>query len=246
MKIVSLNTWGGKISSPLINFISDKSKDTDIFCFQEVFNNAVSTRPHLADKDIALYPKIVSLLPTFTGYFNEIQSNEEGLAIFVSNEIKVLKQSHIFVHRWLNAMKNHDVRLFGRIVQYITIPKDNTSLTILNFHGLWNGLGKDDTDDRINQSKNILDLIKSIKGEIVLCGDFNLLPETKSIRMFEEYGLKNLIKEFNVSPTRSSLYDKPLPFADYIFVSQGIKVKNFKVLTVEVSDHLPLELEFEI
>ena len=34
-----------------------------------------------------------------------------------------------------------------------------------------------------------------------------------------------------------------LPFADYIFVSKDIKVKDFKVLPDEVSDHLALSIE---
>ena len=35
-------------------------------------------------------------------------------------------------------------------------------------------------------------------------------------------------------------------FADYVFVSKDVKVKNFEVPNIEISDHLPLILDFEI
>ncbi|MFZ2523160.1 MAG: hypothetical protein WAW92_02125 [Minisyncoccia bacterium] len=35
MKLITLNTWGGKLYEPLIQFIKD-NKDVDIFCFQDL------------------------------------------------------------------------------------------------------------------------------------------------------------------------------------------------------------------
>lgn len=88
------------------------------------------------------------------------------------------------------------------------------------------------------------------KGGKVLCGDFNLLPQTKSIAMLEGR-MRNLIKEYNIKTTRSKLnpyHGTPTEqhFADYVFVSEDIKVLDFKVPEAEVSDHLPMILEFEI
>jgi endonuclease/exonuclease/phosphatase family metal-dependent hydrolase len=78
-----------------------------------------------------------------------------------------------------------------------------------------------------------------------LCGDFNLPPNTKSLAMFEEFGLRNLISEYKINSTRTSFYTKEEKFADYIFVSNGIKVNDFSVLPDEVSDHAPLFIDFE-
>jgi endonuclease/exonuclease/phosphatase (EEP) superfamily protein YafD len=63
----------------------------------------------------------------------------------------------------------------------------DTPVTVVNFHGLWNGKGKTDTPDRIAQSQNILRFLEGVDGEIILCGDFNLLPDTESLRMFEDF-----------------------------------------------------------
>ena len=55
---------------------------------------------------------------------------------------------------------------------------------------------------------------------------------------------RNLITEFKVTSTRTSLYDKQEPYADYIFVSPNIEVNQFRVLPDEVSDHAALYLDF--
>jgi endonuclease/exonuclease/phosphatase (EEP) superfamily protein YafD len=116
--------------------------------------------------------------------------------------------------------------------------------TVAHLHGLWNGQGKGDSPDRLLQSDNIVHFLQSLDGPHIFCGDLNLLPDTESLKKLEAAGMRNLIKEFGITSTRSSLYTKPLRFADYMFVSGGIKVKDFKVLPDEVSDHLALYLEF--
>ena len=130
-------------------------------------------------------------------------------------------------------------------MQYIRIEKTGKILNISNIHGLWNGQGKNDTEQRIEQSMRIKGFLEKLEGDIVLCGDFNLLPETKSISIIENIGLKNLIKEFNITSTRTSFYKKPLKFADYIFTSKNIMIKSFEVLPDEVSDHSPLIIEVD-
>ncbi len=57
--------------------------------------------------------------------------------------------------------------------------------------------------------------------------------------------MRNLVKEFGVKSTRSKLYTKPVKFADYILVSNDVKVNKFDVINMEVSDHLPLFLDFD-
>lgn len=121
------------------------------------------------------------------------------------------------------------------------------TISILNVHGLWNGKGKTDTPERIEQSRRIRNFMDSVKGRQIICGDFNLLPETESLSILEE-GMRNLVKEYNVASTRTSLYTRAETsgkFADYIFVSPDITILDFTVLPDEVSDHSPLYLEIE-
>lgn len=131
-------------------------------------------------------------------------------------------------------------------IQYILTERNGKRLNIVNFHGLWNGKGKTDSDSRIAQSKEIVTFLKTLSGEIVLCGDFNLKPDTESLKIIEEFGFRNLIREYGVTSTRTSLYKKEERFADYMLVTSGVKVLDFKVLPDEVSDHNAMFVEFEL
>ena len=98
--------------------------------------------------------------------------------------------------------------------------------------------------DRLEQSKSIIKFVKTIKGDFILWGDFNLSPDTESLQIISrELNCRELIKEYGITSTRTSLYTKPNKFADYVFVSKEIKIIDFKILPDVVSDHTPLFLE---
>ena len=67
--------------------------------------------------------------------------------------------------------------------------------------------------------------------------------------MIEKIGMRNLIKDFSIATTRNALSYGNYPeserqyFADYVFVSSGVRVLNFSVPEIEISDHLPMILE---
>jgi endonuclease/exonuclease/phosphatase family metal-dependent hydrolase len=247
MKLVTLNIWAGALFQPLIHFFHERHKEIDIFCLQEVWDqqNASDTAIKNAPKGtrIDIYSEIQNALPEFQGYFAPAQENAEGLAIFVRKNIPIEGEGDVFIYRSRDSMVGNDGRTLGRNLQYIQFTRDNKKFTICHFHGLWTGGGKTDTLYRIEQSKKVKAFLDHVQGAKVLCGDFNLLPNTESIKILEE-GMRNLIKEYKINSTRSSLYTKPERFADYIFVSPDVQVKDLTVLQDTVSDHLPLQLEF--
>ncbi|MCL5784026.1 MAG: endonuclease/exonuclease/phosphatase family protein, partial [Patescibacteria group bacterium] len=113
-------------------------------------------------------------------------------------------------------------------------------------HGIWlpPPNSKSDTESRINQSQKINQFLKKLPREKILCGDFNLALNTQSVKILEE-DMVNLIKKYQITATRNKFFPGEEKFADYTFVSNGINVKNFQVPDIEVSDHLPMILEFE-
>lgn len=133
-----------------------------------------------------------------------------------------------------------------RSIQNAILDIQDKKIQIINVHGIWN---KDKIgDDRtIAQSEFILSQIREDIACIVL-GDFNLLPNTKSIQMINRK-MKNLIDIYSIKSTRPTFndgLDKGNIVCDYIFVNDKIKVNDFKVLQSNASDHLPLLLDFEI
>ncbi len=223
--------------------------DIDVFCFQEVYHNAEEKEKIWRDgSNLNFFDDIKGVLSTkYNSYYKPYQEDYWGLAIFIKKDFKILEEGDFFVHKYIGH--NPSLEAYGytaKNIQFLKTEYNGKALTILNFHGLWNGEGKGDTEDRLNQSKKIVEFVKDIKNDYVLCGDFNLLPDTKSLQMIEEkLGCVNLIKEQGIISTRTSLYPKPIKFADYVFVSKGIETIDFKVLLDEVSDHAPLFLDFK-
>ncbi|HVY35799.1 MAG TPA: endonuclease/exonuclease/phosphatase family protein [Candidatus Paceibacterota bacterium] len=246
MKLITLNTFGGTVYDPLLQFLRSH-QNVDVFCFQEVWHNAAGRTEHLdleATPDENLFVTIGEQLPNHQGFFRPHAEDFYGLAMFINKSFPIFEEGETFVYLYKGFIPSNDLGNHARNIQFIQTEQNKKPIAVINFHGLWNGKGKTDTPERLEQSKKVLDHLKTISGDVVLCGDFNLSPNTESIKMFEDFGLRNLIKEYGITSTRTSLYEKENKFADYIFVSPGITVTDFKVLPDEVSDHAPLYLEF--
>lgn len=254
MKLISLNTWGGRAGKDKLLAFFEKYKDVDIFCLQEIWS---APYDHLQGHDagglsinhddIMVYgmQEISESLEGHITYFRPHHLDNYGLMMLIKKDLAVTAEGDFFVHKERGHVPEGDVGRHARNVQYVTFDTPQGSRTAMNFHGLWNGVGKGDSEDRLKQSGNIIQFVKNFSNPFVMSGDFNLLPDTESLKKLEEFGLRNLIKEYNITSTRTSYYSKPEKFADYTFVSEGIKIKEFKVLPDEVSDHAPLYLEFE-
>lgn len=253
MRIISLNTWVGRAGKEkLLTFFKTHADTTDVFCLQEI---CAAPHPYLEgclaggvvlnNKQTMGYAlrEISEVLPNHVAFFRPLLGDNYGLLMLVRKELRVIEEGEFFVYKQKGFYSEADIGDHARLIQYVTIVAGTKMVTVINFHGLWNGKGKTDTEDRIQQSKNILEFTSKLDGEYILCGDFNLLPDTESLKLFEAAGLRNLIKEYKVSSTRTLFYKKPEKHADYIFVTKGIQVKDFKVLPDEVSDHAPLFIE---
>lgn len=241
MKLITLNIWGGHVRNPLLEFIKFH-QETDIFCFQEVYDNA-QTKVSDEDRAVSLniFAELQALLPQHQPFFRPVVNKTYGIGMFVKKEIPVLEEGEI------NIYDNPTYRGIGpshsRNLQWIKCQINNQARMIMNVHGLWNGKGKTDSPDRILQSQKIREFIDNTPFPKIICGDFNLRPDTESIKILQQ-GMKDWIQHYNISSTRTSLYPKEERFADYVFTSPEINVHHFEVLKDEVSDHCPLLLDF--
>ena len=151
-----------------------------------------------------------------------------GQAVFIRNNIKTSSPEKIGLYR--NVTNDAG---FG---QCFDLAVGKSVVHIANIHGKARPGHKLDTSARLKQSGTMISLFKNKTGPKIIGGDFNLVPNTESIRMFEKAGYRNLIKEFKIGSTRNRLgweqfKDQPgfvkQYFADYVFVSPEVKVKNF-------------------
>lgn len=257
MKIISLNTWGGQAFDELVKFVSANSHDTDVFCFQEVFDTNSDVKVTNGAR-ANLFNELSLILKDFTGHRAFVEGGYDykgsvdfhldyGLVTFVRNNIHVVSQESIIIHGLGNELTGH----FGEHPRNVHVLKlikgESIPIVIINFHGMWKkGFGKVDCPERILQSNRVREVISRYNDPKVLIGDFNLLPETDSFKILKE-GLRDLISEFKIPSTRSDFYDKPeIPFADYALISPEIVVESFEVPRVNASDHLPLILKIKL
>jgi len=235
LRVIFLNSWFGKAEKPFFDFVKKESSKTDIFCFMEV--------------SPALYSNLSSILKKFNGLYQKGHYIKTfgvscGQAIFLAKRVKNGKTGKVLIYR-------QSIRDLG-FMQFAELVIGKKKLWLGSVHGKTLPGDKLDTPTRIKQSEIIINFFAGKRGLKMIGGDFNLMPDTKSIKMIEETGYRNLTRDFNIRETRNRLCwqqfprDKRQHFADYVFVSSEIKVKKFEVPHNEISDHLPQILDFEI
>lgn len=239
MRIIFLNTWHGKVWEKLKQYIFDESASCDIFCLTEV--------------DPGLEIKLVELLPGHKPYYEELipvkylNGGLDGQSIFVKNGIDVVNSGK----QYLYDVSETDCGA----LQTMELSVGNKKIFLGSIHGKAMPGEKLDTPERIKQSEKLIEYFKDKEGLKIIGGDFNLSLETNSVKMFSEVGYLNLIEKYKIKSTRNELsweqFKKTANFrkqyyADYLFISKDVKIKNFEVPNIEISDHLPLVLDFEI
>ena len=263
MRIVSLNAWGGAMFDPLIEWLPRCG--AEVLCLQEVtrtpgldgwtrFTDAERQLPQRAN----LFDDVRVALPRHQAHFvasdagpvvdgeGGVRQQDFGLAIFIDERIPVIAQEASFVHgsfidhhEWAIADRPriaHAVRLVDRSAA--------RTVTLVHLHGLRDPHGKHDTPARRAQAERLVGLMDRVRQPddlTIVCGDFNVLPDSDIFHVLAAVGLVDLV---NTADTRTSKYTKPVRHANYLLVSDIEAVKRFDVSAApEVSDHRPLILD---
>lgn len=169
---------------------------------------------------------------------------------YIRSKYKIIKGQNMFVENHFTYVtdwsKWPDEDYRGVQVTDLEV-KDGRMLRILNYHGIWSK-NKSGNERTLEACRKIKKLALEVNYPSIICGDFNLFPNTESIRQFDDEFV-NLLNKYEINTTRpeaNELSNEKRNVVDYIIVSKDIKVSDFKVLKSDVSDHLPLVLDFEI
>ncbi|MGK6313845.1 endonuclease/exonuclease/phosphatase family protein [Neorhizobium sp. DT-125] len=265
LRLVSLNAWGGRVHEPLMRYL--KEADPDVLCLQEVTHVSEHGGGWLTFRDgdfelpqrASLLNDVTAILPTHHAFFAPAArgplydgdcevASEWGLATFVRQGLPVIGQAQGFIHGDFPASgfgehprprNAHGFRIFR--------PEAGSAVTIVQMHGLRDLAGKGDTPARLAQAQALVGLVEKVrrKGEgLIVCGDFNLLPDSETFAILGELGLTDLVTTRGFTDTRTSWYPKQGRYADYLLVTPEVKVERFDVVAEpEVSDHRALLLE---
>ena len=253
MKLLNLNIYM-KIDNneKIIQYINENS--FDIVTFQEsmralddsvfpMYNSSNIIKNNILYKNSFFGPLYVS--DKFIK--NGIVTRDFGGFVEQGNELitnyKIVSATNHFIHNDYGLFINTDnfrVNDHGRAFTDVLLDLDGELLQIINIHGIWNEnkLGDLRTINQINS------LLLKVRDDIpsIVVGDFNLLPNSLSISIVNRR-MKNLIEEYNIKNTR---YGTENMICDYVFVNNKIKVNDFRVVDSDISDHLPIILDFDI
>lgn len=232
MKIISLNTWGGKRKSELLTFIQTQLATTDIFCFQEARGSIIETMLNdvFSGQD---YSRIET--------HKYIHENEKfDIVTFVRNSYQITLVKELF------PATEHNT---GQALA-VGIEVGDDIFQLVNVHGISSPGNKLDTEGRLRQSQHIIDFIIKQNMPTIIMGDFNLDISTESIAKFTKSGFRNLVSDYEIPATRNRISweaypESPQRYADYTFASRHIKIRDFHVIDNEVSDHLPMVLSID-
>ena len=252
MRIISLNTWCGRALHPLMHFFRNRRNDADIFCLQEVYDASTRiVRDQFPGEFVEgdMFNLIRNELTGFRGFFASHADNPDrmSLAMFVRDGIRVSDMDHFVVHRPQQPVETGRKVRTPRQLQYTVVEENGRDLLVANYHGIWTPLGKMDTPERLDQSRELRGFLDKHATAKILIGDLNLEPDTKSLHMLE-VGLNNLVKRHGITSTRTPLYREydnadVGQYADYALVSPDIQVNDFRVLPDLCSDHAALYLD---
>jgi len=93
------------------------------------------------------------------------------------------------------------------------------------------------------QLQDLHSMIKNVQKPVIVAGDFNVLRGDRELQLFlAATGLKNANSNGQPSyPSRA-----PRRQLDYIFHTPHIRITNFQIPQIKLSDHKPLMCEFEL
>jgi len=265
MKLITLNVALFEANnSKLIKFL--KAQKADIICLQEVVKEIDTTVLHeyITKKPIDLATSELSYtffgpnsimdrfdMEGFHGH-DAFHFDLEGLAEmgnYTKSKFKITKGQNIFVqnHFTYTTDRSKWPDEDYRAVLLTDLEIGKKKLRVLNYHGIWtrNKLGNEKS---FEACEKINSLALEANGDVVICGDFNLFPDTSSMKIFNKNFI-SLVDKYKVKTTRpasNELNKLDRNVVDYIWVSKSINVKSFEVIESDVSDHLPLILEFDI
>jgi hypothetical protein len=242
------------------------SERPDILCLQEVVHTPETNQEWLTYRDGAhVLPQRTNLfcetslaLPDHAAFFCPASQgvlwdgdvsvpSQWGLATFVHESLPVIAQAQGFVHKSFSphGYGDHPRSRSAHAVRVYDYTRDR-AVSITHMHGLRDLRGKMDTPERADQARRLLALSDrgSEPGDLrVVCGDFNVEPDSETLAILREACFTELVAAFGFQGTRSSRYTKPGRFADYMLCNRVEDVAAFDVIYErEVSDHCPLVL----
>lgn len=249
VKILQINTWGGRIKDGLSNFISEGNYD--VVCMQEASWGKGSESDFLT-----AFIDTVDKIKEQGKFDFDFRSPHYGITLldgkacyeagntilskipFKKTEEKVLLGEYILA----DSLPNYEKAVNDHQYTAQKVVLEN-GLALFNYHGYWikDPLGNEKS---VECMKEVADMIKDEELPKVLCGDLNVISSAPCMRELDF--LTDLTAKHDLKTTlRNIRFKKDVP-CDHILISDNLSYENFQVISAPVSDHMALSIEILI
>jgi len=251
LKFITLNTlYGGQLFDNMKAFL--QNEQPDVLTLQEAYDGKEPDLP----PNLRTIEELLKVFPGYHYYFSPQYRDirKEGTALqgnAIFSRFPIIENKTVFFDipyddHYVEDEMNGDYTYDPHNLQHVTIQLPHTTANVINVHGIW-GLDGADNPRRLQMSETIINTLKG-KEHVIMAGDFNLKPNTQTIKNIESY-VRNvfaneLTSTFNMRHKTNPGYATAV--VDMIFVSDNIRVIYKHMPDVDVSDHYPLVCELEI
>jgi len=242
MKVLQLNIWCGKLGKKIIDLVN--TEDPEIVCFQEAMEFP-GGRSFLFEDINTIIKKTGYKHYYFTPHLGySLMKRKARMGLLILSKFPIIETESIYVKS--EYKENFDLLDSDHNTQSLqraTVKCDSGLIHVLNYHGYHDHNSKNGCDETIRQCGFIANYVNNLSGKILLCGDFNLNPDSDSIKIIESV-MCNHVTLNNFNNTRTNLTEKS-GVSDYIFSKGNFENTSFKVLDEIASDHCALTFEFK-
>jgi len=244
MRLLQINIWQGRLIKNFYKLI--ERLNPDIITFQELCSSG--------DSESGLFNNLEEFQAKFNyNYVYEAPTNSFKFSDFkiksgnyILSKLSFANSATIFTNLSYKEnfnYKNDDYNI--RNFAHVELNINGKATHVITHHGHHLGSNKDGNIETLRQMEILVEYINNLTGPIILTGDFNLSPHSKSIELLNSK-LINLCLTNNITTTRNEFATVAVQVCDYIFVSKDITVQKFSVVPEIVSDHQALLLDFDL
>lgn len=248
IKVLSLNLWnGGRLLNQAKEFLYEQQ--ADLMFLQEAYNGK---NPLIGDR-FRTVQILSSVFPNHDFYFAPVfldKRQEEGNlehGQLIISKFPLTQQKSIHFDMPYDEYDHDSITDFSNfptLLQTAFVQINNIKIKLLNIHGPVNNDGTADSPPRIKMRNVILKEIEN-QPHVILAGDFNVQPQTKTIASIEEKLTSifkdELITSFNLQQKNLEKYPGfATAVVDMMFIRPNFKIINKLCPQANISDHLPL------
>jgi endonuclease/exonuclease/phosphatase family metal-dependent hydrolase len=245
IKLLQWNIWESRNIDRITDFIKDLNPD--ILCIQEIRGTYRPDAQLDIVKQIESTSGMASHCEIAQTRINQEGAYSQGNGVF--SKYPIIDKTCRFLQE--SKPKPVDASDEGRIYVEAEINADGNPFTIGTTHLSYTNRFMTTKKKKL-EVENLLEIVREKKENYILTGDFNSRPYSWTTKQISRYlkhcgpGLHE--NTWTVIPFKyKGFIETELNWRlDYVFASKDIHVSSTKIIKTDLSDHLPILVEFSI